>query len=328
MNVCVTGATGFLGRRLVRALVEDGLTVRCLLRETSDPAPLMESIPIEQQPQIEIVRGSLSDARFLLDQLDGIDAVYHLAAAMRGDGETMKKETVEPTHCLIKAALERQVGRFVLVSSIGVYGTRELSPGSLLDELAPLEPHPEWRDPYTFSKVLQEQAAWEAYETSGLPLVVVRPGVIYGPGRSPLSSRMGLSVGPLLLHSGGKHPLPYIYVENCARAIKQAGVVPGIEGEAFNVVDDQLPTTRTILRTVNAHGRRVCAVPVPMAALGTLGSLYAAFIGSAGRSRSRVRYSHRALWKPMRYCNAKARHRLNWEPGISTEEALERTITG
>jgi nucleoside-diphosphate-sugar epimerase len=328
VNVCITGATGFLGRRLVRALVEDGLNVRCLLRETSDPAPLLEAIPTEQHPRIEIVRGSLSDSRFLFDQLDGIDAIYHLAAALTGDCGTMERETIEPTRRLIEAALERTVGRFVLVSSIGVYGTGELSPGSLLDELAPLEPHPEWRDPYTFSKVLQEQAAWEAYETSGLPLVVVRPGVIYGPGRSPLSSRMGLAFGPLLLHPVGKHPLPYTYVENCAEAIKQAGIVPGVEGEAFNVVDDQLPTTRTILRTLNAHGRRVCAVPVPTAALGTLGSLYAACTGSAGRSRSRVRYSHRALWKPMRYCNAKARHRLNWEPGISTEEALERTIAG
>ena len=141
----------------------------------------------------------------------------------------------------MKAAAAANAGRFVLISSLGVYGTETLKRWGTLDESTPIDPHPEQRDPYTFSKVHQELVARELSEELKIPLVVVRPGVIYGPGRSAVTSRVGLPVGPFVIRMGGGQELPYVFVENCADGIMQAGLKPGIEGETFNLVDDHLP---------------------------------------------------------------------------------------
>ena len=107
-------------------------------------------------------------------------------------------------------------GRFVLVSSFGVYGVADLPRGHLLDESTPLEPHPERRDLYSQAKLRQEKLFREYEPKLGLDLVVVRPGVIYGPGGNAMSSRVGLDVFGVFLDMGRKNILPLTYVENCA----------------------------------------------------------------------------------------------------------------
>jgi nucleoside-diphosphate-sugar epimerase len=259
-----------------------------------------------------------------------VDVVYHLAAALGGTCSTLVLNTVVPTRVLVESAAAMQVGRFVLVSSMGVYGTHSLRTGAALDESTPVDVHPELRDPYTLSKIRQEAVAWQAREQLGLPLVVVRPGVIYGPGRSLLTSRVGLSIGSLLLQMGGSQTLPYTYVDNCAEAIRQAGIVPGIEGEVFNVVDNDLPTGRKILKVLRHHGQRIRLIWIPRPAIGVLAAMYAWYSDwSQGQLPAVLsRYKSSAIWKPLRYPNAKSRNKLNWSPAISTEEGLRRTITG
>src|SRR5690606_22540262 len=117
---------------------------------------------------------------------------------------------------------EQKVGRFVLVSSMGVYGAQGVQQWGTLDESTPVDPYPERRDPYTCSKLEQEAVAKKLSEQLGVPLVIVRPGVIYGPGRSLITSRVGLTLGPLLIRMGGEQPLPYTHVENCAAGLKLA----------------------------------------------------------------------------------------------------------
>lgn len=326
----VTGGTGFLGRRLVQSLVEAGVQVRCLVRQSSDVTSLFASLSDQQTRQVELVRGDLSQRNGLDGLLAGTDIVYHLAAALHGSCSTMFLNTVIPTRSLIEAAVTAQVGRFVLVSSMGVYGTQYVRRLGTLDESTPVDPHPERRDPYTFSKVRQEWVAWQAREQWGLPLVVVRPGVIYGPGRPVLTSRVGLSLGPLVLRMGGSQTLPYTYVENCAEAIRQAGLVPDLDGEIINVVDDDLPTGRQILRLLRRHGRGVRTVWVPGPLIAPLASLYEWYSQYSEGQLPAVlsRYKSQAIWKPLRYSNAKARHSLNWAPRISMEDGLRRTIAG
>ena len=146
-----------------------------------------------------------------------------LAAAKAAGAATLNYgvflNTVVPTRRLTEACRDSAVSRFVLVSSFAVYDAASLPAGTLLDENCPLDPHPELRDPYTYSKVVQEFVAWEARNQSALPLVVIRPGVIYGPGRGAMSSRVGLSLGPVLLRIGGRRLLPYVYVDHCATAL-------------------------------------------------------------------------------------------------------------
>jgi nucleoside-diphosphate-sugar epimerase len=329
MTAFVTGGTGFLGRRLIDSLLRTDLRIRCLVREGSDIAGLLDRLPTNQQRRVELVRGDLCDRSFLEQQLNGIDIVYHLAAALGGTCSTLVLNTVIPTRVLLESAAAAQVGRFVLVSSLGVYGTHALRTGAALDETSPVDEHPELRDPYTLSKIRQEAVAWQAREQLGLPLVVVRPGVIYGPGRSLLTSRVGLSIGSFLLRMGGSQTLPYTYVDNCADAICQAGLVPGVDGEVFNVVDDDLPTGRKILKLLRRHGQRIRSIWIPRPAIGPLSALYAWYSDwSQGQLPAVLsRYKSAAIWKSLTYPNAKSRNKLNWQPAISTEEGLNRTIT-
>lgn len=330
-RVCLTGATGFLGRRLVaRLLQQDDIQIRCLVRGTSDVRCLTESLSPEKKIRIEILRGELRDPDYLRCGLSGCDAVYHVAAALGGSTSTLFLNTVVPTRQLLAAAHECGVGRFVLVSSLGVYGTKTLRSWQQVDETSPLDPSPELRDPYTFSKVRQEQVAREFSKTTGLPLVIVRPGVIYGEGRSLLTSRVGLQVGPLLVRIGGSHPLPYTYVENCAAGLMLAGLVPGVDGETFNLIDDDLPTGHQLVRLLKRHGQRIRSLWVPGPCIQPLSWMYETYSWMSSGQLPPVitRYRSAAIWKPLRYSNVIAKQKLNWHQPVPTAEALERTIKG
>ena len=102
---------------------------------------------------------------------------------------------------------------------------------------------------------------------SGVPLVVVRPGVVYGPGRDWISSRIGLRLGDRLLQMGGRHLVPYTYINNCQDAICLAGTTPGIAGEAFNVLDDDLPSANALLRRHLRDVGRLRVTSIPSSAI-------------------------------------------------------------
>jgi nucleoside-diphosphate-sugar epimerase len=236
--------------------------------------------------------------------------------------------TVVPTRRLMDACIEQQVKRFVLVSSLGVYGAASLKKNSVLDESCPVDEAAHLRDPYTYSKVVQEQAAWEAHRERGLPLVVIRPGVIYGPGRGALSNRIGLQVGGRMLRIGGGRQLPYVYVDHVATAMRQAALEPDVVGEAFNVLDDELPNGKSVLRMYRAAGKRVRSLWIPQCAIGPLSSLYERYSRwSEGQLPGVItRYRSDSMWKPLRFTNAKARQRLKWSPHLSFAEAFQRSI--
>ncbi|MBX3439153.1 MAG: NAD-dependent epimerase/dehydratase family protein, partial [Planctomycetaceae bacterium] len=220
MNAVVTGAAGFLGRRLVRFLREDGLRVTCLVRPSTEVGPLQRAVGPSLWDGVDIRIVDLMDERGCHDALIGTSVVYHLAAGLGGGASTLFLNSVVPTRRLLAAAVAAGVPRFVHVSSLGVYGTQSYRSGDLVDEQSPVDPQPHRRDPYTFSKVVQERIVWESHQNEELPVVVVRPGVIIGPGRGVLSTRVGLSVGPYLIRMGGRQTLPYTYVDNCASAIR------------------------------------------------------------------------------------------------------------
>ncbi len=328
MNILVTGAAGFLGRRLVRELTGEGLRVRCFLRASSKTDDLRAFLGAEAWQQVEIVRGDLMNAADCRSAVDGVDLVYHVAAGLTGSTAVMFLNTVAPTRRLIDACVEQPVRRFVLVSSLGVYGASGLKRNAVLDESCPVDPHPHLRDPYTYSKIVQEQAAWEAHRERNLPLVVIRPGVIYGPGRGALSNRIGLQLGGRMVQIGGGRQLPYVYVDHVATALRQAGLEAGIVGEAFNVLDDDLPSGRQVLRRYRQAGRRVRSLWIPQSAIGPLSSIYERYSRwSAGQLPAVItRYKTDSMWKPLKFTNAKARERLKWAPHLSFAEAFERSI--
>ena len=143
MNIVVTGATGFLGRRLVRLLADEGLGVRCGVRPSSDVAALRAFVGKDRWPAVEIVRMNLSDRDDCRRLVEDADIIYHLAAALRGSPAVLFTGTVVTTRRLIEATVEYgTVQRFVLISSLGVYAAGQLPKGALLDEQCPVDPEP------------------------------------------------------------------------------------------------------------------------------------------------------------------------------------------
>ena len=318
----MTGGGGFLGRRLVAGLVARGFDVRCLARAGA-PAD-----PVGGPGRVEVYPADLDRLGRDPDVARGCDVVYHLASGLKGSTSGLFLTNVAGTRELVGASARAGVGRFVLVSSLGVYGTAGLPRGGALDESCPLDPEPHRRDPYTYSKVAQEWAAREASDRLGVPLVVVRPGVIYGPGREAVTGRVGLRLGDFVLKMGGGHPLPYTYVDNCADGVLLAGVAGGAVGEAFNLVDDELPTGRQVVRWHRRSGGRLRSLTVPGPAVRPLSRLCLWYHERSGGQLPAVLtpYKSDALWKPLRYANAKAKSGLGWLPSVSLAEGMRRTF--
>jgi nucleoside-diphosphate-sugar epimerase len=328
VKALVTGGSGFLGRRLIRKLIDRNMSARCLVRE-KDCLDQERAAASERGIELEVREGGLDKIGPDSEIAEGCDVVYHLAAELRGGTAGMFLTNVVATRALLSAAGRARVGRFVLVSSLGVYGTGHLRAGDALDESCPLDGEPHRRDPYSFSKIAQERAAWEAHERGEVPLVAVRPSVIYGPGREAITARVGLRLGGIVMVMGGRHPLPYTFVDNCASGIALAGVTPGIEGESFNLVDDELPTGRQIVRLHRRSVGHVRTLTVPRPAIRPLSRLCEWYHEASRGQLPAVLtpYKSDAQWKPLRYTNAKAKRLLGWSPEIGLDEGLKRTFS-
>jgi nucleoside-diphosphate-sugar epimerase len=255
-----------------------------------------------------------------------VDVVVHAAAAMGGGAPVLFLNNVVALRRFLDVLqkLPSPPRRFVHVSSFGVYGTGHLRGGDTLDETCPLDPAPHLRDPYSYSKIAQEQVVWEAHAAGRLPLVVIWPGVIYGPGRGSLSNRIGLRVGRLMVRMGGGQQLPYTYVDNVAAAVALAASVPGIEGQAFNVLDDDLPRAKAVLKQYRREVERLRVVPVPYWAIRPLSGACEWYNRwSEGQLPAVLtRYKSMAAWKRLKYTNAKAKSVLGWKPSVSFVDGL------
>jgi dihydroflavonol-4-reductase len=325
----VTGATGFLGGEIVRALVRRGAErIRCLVRPGTAPDRLALDDARAAGARIEVVPVRLDDAAALRPALEGCRVLYHAAAAKKGAPATLVQGAVVTTEALFRAALDADVGRVVLVSSFGVMGVAGLRAGGVVDERAPLDPHPEARDPYSFAKHRQEALAWRLAKEEGLPLAVVRPGWIFGRGQELLGARVGLSLFGLFLHLGGDNPLPLTYVENCAEAVAAAGDAPGALGQALCLVDDDLPTAAALLRRYRREVAPLRVLRVPYPALRLAARLNAWY---SARSEGHLPavftpYKVASTWKRQVFSNARAKAVLGWSPRVPMREALDRTF--
>ena len=326
MKAFVTGGAGFLGQRLVARLLAQGDEVRCLVRSRSSVAELRDMFP-DALDKLEFVYGSLQDHRDLRSAVSGCDVVFHLAAAIKGTAPALFLDTVVGTRALTTAVADLPIRRFVLVSSLAVYGTYDMPRGMLLDERCAIDTLPHRRDPYTYSKIAQEQVCWEAYRDRGLPLVVVRPGVIFGPGRATLIGRVGLTAGSLVVRLAGRSRLPCTYVDNCADAVLLASRPEKAVGRAYNIVDDGAPTAKEVVRLHRRHRGSLRVIPIPAMLVPAAAAVFEWYWERGGRLLPPVFTKYRAaLWKPLRYTHRAATEDLDWQPRVGMDVALQRTF--
>jgi dihydroflavonol-4-reductase len=170
----VTGATGFIGSHIVRALLASGRVVRCLVRPAS-PRRNLDGL------RLDLAEGDLGNPSSLEKSLRGIDVVYHCAADYRlwsPDPRELYRNNVEGTDNLLRAAAEAGVRRIVYTSSVGALAPG--GPSSLTDEATPVRLE-QLVGHYKRSKYLAERCA-DAWVARGLPVVIVNPSTPVGEG--------------------------------------------------------------------------------------------------------------------------------------------------
>jgi nucleoside-diphosphate-sugar epimerase len=230
------------------------------------------------------------------------------------------------TRNLMDASLQcGQLRRFVSVSSFAVYSNLNLKRGALLDETCPLEDAPQERyDAYGFGKLKQEELVKEYGKRYGLPYTILRPGTIFGPGKRELSGRVGIGTFGFFIQVGGSNLLPLTFVDNCAEAIVLAGLRSGVEGEIFNVVDDELLTSGQFIRAYKKRVSPFFCVRIPYALAYGFCLLWQKYSerskGQLPPAFNRRRCS--AEWKGNRFSNQKLRERLGWKPRVGLDKAM------
>lgn len=239
-KVLVTGATGFAGSHLTRRLLDEGHDVRVLVRPTSDASGLELS-------GAEIARGDVTDADSVRRAVDGVEVVYHLAALFRRakfPDADYRAVNYDGTLNLLEAALDAGVRRFIHCSTVGVLGHIENPPAN---EETPHNPG----DIYQVSKCEAEKAALGFYRERGLPVVVIRPAGIYGPGdlrwlkifRAIARRRFAmLGSGTTLIH--------WVYISDLIDAFRLAADSPNAVGKVYIAAGERYVTLNELVETI------------------------------------------------------------------------------
>ncbi|MEE8374422.1 MAG: NAD-dependent epimerase/dehydratase family protein [Dehalococcoidia bacterium] len=228
MNVFVTGGTGFIGSHLIRRLAGTDHRVYCLVRKTSQNSMVKElgAIP---------VAGDLTDRESLTKGMRGCEWVMNLAACIsfwEPDNRVYRDVNVEGTRNVMEAALESGVSKVVHVSAAGVLGK---SGGHLVNEDGMPQPV-ELNNEYLRSKLAGDGVAWELHATKGLPLVVLYPVGVLGPGDKVLIPYISnLVLGRMPFVAFGDSVLTFVHVKDVADAIVKAAEQQSNLGEKYVV---------------------------------------------------------------------------------------------
>jgi nucleoside-diphosphate-sugar epimerase len=318
MKCLVTGASGSVGSRIVKRLLEEGHEVRGLVRKTSSLAYL----PNEG---VEIVQGDMTDLESLEAACAGCQWIFHSAAPVDDwvPAQVFEEVNVEGTRLLLEACDRRILDRFVFISSVNVYGVQ---PPPNTNEETPLIP---CGYPYCDTKIEAERILMEAHRDSQLPITILRPANIWGPTATSWTIRpmQKLLNGKVTLIDGGGGSFNPIYVDNLAEACLLAAQHPEAVGEAFIITDGIVGMT---FKDYFDLLSRMAGLPaVRKKAPKWLALIVAGTVEQAAKITGKrpfiTRFVVQMLTKNCYYDTAKSKRLLNYRPRVSQEQAFAET---
>ncbi len=334
-EVVVLGGSGFIGRRLVTALLARGLPVTAVVRRLHAlPRELAEPAVREERP-LRLLTGRLEEGAALAAAFAGAKTVVHLAT---GNGETweeVERAMVRGSVAVAEAALASGVERFLYVSSIAALYAGADCGAAVIDDALGTDPEPAGRDLYSQGKIAAEAALLALHRERGLPLVIVRPGVVLGIG-GPLEHG-GLGYWARDNHcigwGRGDTPLPVVSADDVAAALALAVTYEGheLDGRALNLATRApLSAQRIVAELARSTGRSLYFHPRPLWLSQTL-EIGKWLVKVAGR-RPGVRFpSYRDLKSralPLPFRSETARQVLGWQPVEEPEAFLDLAVRG
>ena len=319
MLVFLTGATGFVGSHVARALAAQGADLRLLIRSSSD----LRNI---QELQAERVIGDLRDATSLKKAVSGCDVVFHVAADYRlwvRDPEQMYRSNVEGTKAILEAARENKVRRVVYTSSVATMGFQ--SNGHLADESSPVS-LANMIGPYKRSKFMAEEIALDAGR-SGMDVVVVNPTTPVGE-RDIKPTPTGRIVVDFLKKKFPAYVdtgLNLVDVAECARG-HVAALEKGKSGERYILGGENLSLKQILDKLAAITGLPSPSIKVPYVVALATGVVDQVFTGYIRNREPRATIDAvRMGRKKMFVSSGKAERDLGWKT-VPVDNALRRAV--
>lgn len=321
MKILVTGGTGFIGSHLVEALAAKGREVRCLVRRNSDIKHL-------EKLNVEIVYGDLVDKSSLKEAVEGVDIIYHLAAILSYKHEPREKYELVNLHGtknLLDLCAKKEIQRFIYFSSIGVVGPTNAP--ILLNEKTPCRPI----SPYGISKNKAERLVLEYFTKYRLPVVVIRPSKVYGPGdMSELLKLYQLIQKKLFRFVGDmkNRKRSFCFIDNLTEVSLVAEEKECSVGEIYFIADERPYTLEEFVGAVaKAENVKLPKINIPL----WIGKLAVfSFTALSKISCLHPIFSWDALKRAVaenEICDiSKAKRELNYAPKFSLKEAMPPTI--
>lgn len=316
MRALVTGASGFLGSALLRRLRADGVWVRALVRPGREASVSAD----------DVASGDLRDPGCLESAVTGMDTVYHAGARVSTTGtwEDFEATNIRATEKIIACAAAAGVRRIVHVSSLSVYAVPH--DGAWITEEGPYETDGTERGFYARSKLGADQAARRAIG-DGAPVVIVRPGLLYGPGRKPPLARRALALGPLrVILARRSYRLPLAYIENVVDALLLAAEAEAAVGRTYNLVDVHVRQDEYVRLYRRVSGQRWVPLFPPLGPVLAVAAVAERLASMVGRPSPLSRHQvERTIWSAT-FDTSRARAELGWHPRVGLEEALLQTL--
>jgi nucleoside-diphosphate-sugar epimerase len=315
----VTGATGFTGTHLCRRLAALGARLRGIARAESRTDALRDVA-------IRWYRGEVDDPALICEACEGVEYVFHLAAAYRTAGrpdDYYRRVHLDSTQALARAVLGRpEFQRFVHVSTIGVHGHIEGPPG---DESTPFDPG----DVYQATKADAEQWLARFAGERALPFVILRPCAIYGPGDRRLLKLFRMAARGFFVALGPKDTLYHlIHVEDLVDIICLAAVHDAADGQVFIAGNpDALPMSRIVGIIGRTLDRQVRVVRLPVMPVYWLAAACEWVCGRLGLEPPLHRRRVAFYMKDRAFDTSKLRRCLGYEYRYNDEDGLAATTT-
>jgi nucleoside-diphosphate-sugar epimerase len=317
MKTLVTGASGFIGKHLVKTLVEQGRDVRCLVRKTSDTTYLKEL-------GVELFYGDLRNEDSLKDIAKDCKIVYHLAGEIHSSRcRDFYRVNFEGTKNLVKVCLSNDIDRFIFLSSIGAVGPNQKR-GVLLNEQSPCRPI----SAYGRSKLKAEHFLLQLFKKHEFSVTIIRAPMIYGSlGQSDIITKIlhMIQKGRVFIIGSGNNVRSFCHIDNLIQGVISAERSKNSTGEIYFISDKKSYTYNELFQKIaEQFGATLKKTHLPKW-LGKICGLVFTALSVMGFC-SLPLYTTWNMILDMACDIKKAKEEINFKPQIETKEGLEKTV--